>query len=316
VQDEQEARAMEILTVGELDAQERVWFEERRSDRGIESATAGDCLFVSYGGVDEALATIERHPSLAWIHTRAAGVRSALLQACRDRGLTLTNGSGAHGSAIAEYVVCALLCLYKHVPELLDNQQRGVWPSNLWLDELRGKTVGILGLGALGRSCARLLSPFGTRLIGLRRTIGAVPEIEEVFPIDQLAAVLPQLSALVIAAPLTDGTRGLIGRHELSLLAPEAVLINVGRGPIIDEEALADALTAGRLRGAALDVFSAEPLPPESPLWAAPNLIMSGHRADATPQTAGRELDVFATNLERWIAGVELRNVVDLEHGY
>ena len=311
-----DARDMHVLTAGAVDGQERAWLEARWLDQGVASANAGDCLLVSYGGVDEALVTIEQHLSLQWVHTRAAGVTPTLLEACRARGLILTNGSGAHGSAIAEYVICALLCLYKRVPELLESQQRGAWPSDLRLDELRGKTVGILGLGSLGRACARLLIPFGARLIGLRRTAAAVPEIEEVYATSDLLAVLPRLSALVIAAPLTDATRGLIGRRELSLLGPEAVLVNVGRGPILDEEALADALSAGRLHGAALDVFSAEPLAPESPLWSAPNLIMSGHRADATPQTAMRELEVFTANLERWIAGTHLDNVVDLEQGY
>ncbi len=307
---------MQVLTVGDFDADERVWLGDHVSRLGTESAANGDCLFVSHGAIDEAVSAIDEQPALAWVHTRAAGVTPPLLEACRTRSLTLTNGSGPHGSAIAEYLVCVLLCLFKRIPELLESQHRRAWRSDMWLDELRGKTVGILGLGALGRSCAQLLVPFGVHLIGLRRTAGSVPEIEEVFPTSELASVLPRLDALVIAAPLTHATRGLVGRRELSLLAPEAVLVNVGRGPILDEDALAEALRAGRLRGAALDVFHQEPLPSDSPLWSAPNLIISAHRADATRQTAMRELELFIANLGRWIEGTELENVVDLDQGY
>jgi phosphoglycerate dehydrogenase-like enzyme len=307
---------MQVLTVGDVNADERVWLADHMARLDVESAATGDCLFVSHGAIGEAVSVVGEQPALAWVHTRAAGVTPPLLEACRARSVTLSNGSGPHGSAIAEYVVCALLCLYKHIPDLLESQHREAWRSDLWLDELRGKTVGLLGLGALGRACARLLIPFGVHLIGLRRTAGSVPEIEEVFPTSELASVLPRLDALVIAAPLTNATRGLIGRRELSLLAPEAVLVNVGRGPILDEDALAEALRAGRLHGAALDVFHQEPLPPTSPLWSAPNLIISAHRADATRQTAMRELELFIANLERWIEGTGLENIVDLEQGY
>jgi phosphoglycerate dehydrogenase-like enzyme len=263
-----------------------------------------------------AIQLMDKIPSLRWVHLRNAGVPEALIAACEARGLILTNGSGAQASAIAEYVACALLALCKRLPDLLDSQRRAVWRSDVGVVELRGQTVGILGLGALGRACVRVLQPFGVEIIGFRRTGCAVPEVPEVHTPDLLTAVLPRLNALVIAAPLTPSTRGLVGANELSLLPRGAVVVNVGRGEILDEGALIEALRAEQLGGAALDVFADEPLNPESPLWSVPNLIISPHCADSTQHTADRGLDVFLDNLERWSQGQPLRNVVRADRGY
>ena len=276
----------------------------------------GDCLLLWDPQLDAALAKMEREDDLRWVHTRMAGVPDALLRACQHHDLILTNGSGAHGEAIAEYVVAMLLALCKRLPELFGHQRERFWWHGAYARELAGQTVGILGTGALGRACARLLRAFGTRLVGIRRTTGAVSEFDEVHTTADLASVLPRLDALVIAAPLTPATRGLIGRAELDLLEDHALLINVGRGPIVDERALTDALHRGRLAGAALDVFAHEPLPSDSPLWAAPRLILSPHCADNTPQTTQRELALFLDNVARWGRGEPLRNVVDARRGY
>ena len=276
----------------------------------------GDCLLVWDAQLDAALATMEREPDLRWVHTRMAGVPSPLLHACQRHDLILTNGSGAHGEAIAEYVVAMLLALCKRLPELLQHQHDRIWWHDAHARELAGQTVGIIGTGALGRATARLLRALNTRLIGVRRAPGPVPEFDEVHTTAELASVLAHLDALVIAAPLTPATRGLIGRAELDLLPAHALLINVGRGPIVDERALTDALHAGRLAGAALDVFAHEPLAHDSPLWSAPNLILSPHCADNTHQTTQRELALFLDNLARWGRGEPLRNVVDAQRGY
>lgn len=307
---------MRIAILGEPGQTVRATLAARAADRPASSSAAGDCLLVWDGAAAETLAAIDAEPSLGWVHLRSAGVPAPVPAACEERGLILTNGSGAQANAIAEYVVCALLGLCKRVPELIEAQRQRHWRPELGGTELHGQTIGILGVGAVGRACARLLGPFGVQLIGVRRSAGAVPGIAEVHSSPELSAVLPRLDALVITAPLTEATRGMIGRAELSRLRPGAVLVNVGRGAIVDQGALVDALRANHLAGAALDVFTEEPLPSSSSLWSLPNVMISPHCVDDTPQTAQRGLDLFLENLERWLAGRPLANLVDAEIGY
>ena len=182
--------------------------------------------------------------------------------------------------------------------------------------ELRGARVGIVGLGDLGGSIARVLRPFGVALRALRRTGGSSTDVDEVFGQGQLTPFLDGLDVLVIAAPLTDETRGLIGAEELALLSHGALLVNVGRAAIVEQDAMLAAIRSGQLGGAALDVFLSEPLPAESELWREPNVYISPHCADASPQSLDRGLDLFVDNVERFGKGEALRNVVDRQAGY
>jgi phosphoglycerate dehydrogenase-like enzyme len=275
-----------------------------------------DILLAWEAAPDHVASAIRMHPSLRWVHTNAAGIHPTLIEALAERATILTNGTGAQASAIAEYVVAALLTFAKRLRELDRLQGQAQWSFGFKVTELRGMTVGIVGLGNAGRAIARLLRPFGVRLLGVRRHPGAVPEIDGLYARSNLSEFLAQLNALVIAAPLTDETRGMIGRAELAQLPDGAYLINVARGPIVDEDALIAALRSGHLAGAALDVFAEEPLPTTSPFWALPNAIVSPHCCDHTPQTDERGLELFLDNLSRYLCQEPLRNVVDRSLGY
>lgn len=258
-------------------------------------------------------------PARLWLHTIWAGLPDGLVDVlaglARD-GLVVTNGAGAHGCAVAEHVLALLLAHYKRLPAVLAAQREHRWDPQQ-ARELRGQTVGLVGLGDLGRSIARLLGEFGVAVIGVRRTEGApIAGVSRTVPVRRLAEILPLLDALILAVPLTAGTRGLIGAAELALLPPSALLVNVARGPVVDEPALVDALRAGRLGGAALDVLDTEPLPADSPLWSLPGTIITPHCADLTAGTEARILELLLSNISRYRAGQPLRNVVDPARGY
>jgi len=287
---------------------------------GVEAVPAveGDFPALVVWDLDVAatIRAIEQQPSLTWVHLRWAGVPAAVIEALRDRQAVLTNGSGAHGLAVAEYVTMVVLAHYKGFSEMHAAQQRSEWLPDFKLRELRGSTVGILGLGDLGLNVARVLRAFGVRLRGLRRSAEACPEVDELYQPAALAAFLDGLDVLVAAAPLTAETHGLIGGAELARLRPGALLVNVGRAAVVRQEAMLEALRQGQLGGAALDVFVEEPLPAESPLWRMPGVFISPHCCDASPQSLERGLELFLDNVGRFLDGQPLRNVVDRATGY
>ncbi|WP_405392307.1 D-2-hydroxyacid dehydrogenase [Streptomyces sp. NBC_01102] len=256
-----------------------------------------------------------RQNRLRWLHTRASGVPAQLASALRDRDTLVTNGAGTHGLAVAEHVASLILAHYRRLSDLLDAQRESRWQPPP-AQEVRGKTVGVIGLGDLGRSTARLLTALGAVVVGLRRGHGDVPEVHRTYRADGLAEFLGQLDALVIAAPLTVQTRSMIGERELALLPRGAYLVNVGRGPIVREEALVSALESGHLAGAALDVFAAEPLPASSLLWSLPGVVVTPHCADSTEQTDQRCLDLLLEQIRRYRSGRRPHNAVDLARGY
>jgi len=307
---------MRVKVLGDPDEPWRATLNECVGRAQVSSHADGDCLLLWEQKITDAISTIEADSGLRWVHTRNAGIPTPLLEACEQRGLTLTNGSGAHANAVGEYVACAVLSLFKRMPDLAAAQRTRSWRPEIAVRELRGRTAGIIGLGQVGRACARMLKPFGVELIGFSRSGTVVPEVDVVHSSDELSSVLPSLDVLIIAAPLTASTYGLIGRAELALLPPTAVVVNVGRGEVLDEGALVAALDGGTIAGAALDVFTVEPLPPDSPLWTAPNLIISPHSIDETPETTERGLRIFCDNLDRWIRREPLSNVVRANLGY
>ncbi len=275
-----------------------------------------DAAFGWEPDVPAVLALVSQHPSLPWVHMRWAGIPRPLLDGLAPYPATvLTNGSGAHGPAMAETVLGMILAHYKAHTALRAAQARAEWfPQPM--KELRGRTAGVVGLGDLGGSIAQALAAFGVHVLGVRRVPRPAPHVERVFGPNQLDELLPQLDILVLAAPLTGDTRQLIGRDELARLPESAFLVNVGRGELVDESALIDALDSGHLAGAALDVFQTEPLPADSPLWRHPNVFVSPHCADNTPQSLERAMAIFLDNLDRFRRGAPLRNVVDRTLGY
>jgi phosphoglycerate dehydrogenase-like enzyme len=273
---------------------------------------------------------LARAPSLRWVHSASAGVERVLTPASRARGLTITNARGVFSRPIAEYVMLMILAVARRLPQLLELQAERTWQP-LEARELRDVTVGIVGLGSIGRGVGALATAFGCRVVATRRrpeagadpTDGAGDEpflgslmLDRVLPPDRLPELLAESDFVVLAAPLTDDTRGLIGEAAFSVLKPGAWVINVARGELIDERALARALREGRLGGAVLDTFREEPLPATSPLYDLPNVILTPHTSWSSTRVLDRSVDLFCDNLRRFAAGRPLVNVVDPNAGY
>ncbi len=248
-------------------------------------------------------------PNLRWIHVFSAGVDHPVFAMFVDRGVRLTTSSGSSAVPIAHTVVMQLLALCRQVPSFARQQARHEWVRSDVTD-LEGRTVGIVGLGAIGAEVARLVPHFGMRAIGLRRTPQG-DEPCETWPTARLPELLALCDDLVLTAPLTPETRGMIGAPQLAAMRPGAHVVNVGRGELIDEAALADALRSGQVGGAALDVFAEEPLAAESPLWDLPNVIVTPHSAGTTVLSRERAAQMFTDNLARYVRGEPLRNEVD-----
>ncbi len=261
---------------------------------------------------------VGRCPNLEWIHSYSAGVERVATPLVRSRGLTVTNGRGVFSRPIAEYLVMMLLAVQRRLPQLLELQRERTWQP-LPGRELAGITVGIVGFGSIGAEVASLLAPFGTPVLATRRhpERGAAehPNVE-LLALSQLHELLRRSDAVLVTVPLTDETAGLIGAAELQEMKEGAWLFNIARGRLVDEIALRRALEAGWIGGAVLDVFTEEPLPADSPLYDAPNVIITPHTSWASDRVLDRSLDLFVDNLRRFTTAQPLRNVVDLEAGY
>ncbi len=248
---------------------------------------------------------------LRWFHSFSAGVDSPVFRALLDRGMVLTNSSGASAPSIAQYVLAMMLYRSKPIEAWRESQRRREWtplPGN----DLTGKTAGIIGTGAIGGEVARLAKAFGMRTIGVRRSGKAARHIDEMATLRRLRYLLRESDFVVLACPLTKETEGLIGERELRAMKSSATLINVARGRIVDESQLIRALEAGWIAGACLDVFTWEPLPETNPLWTLPNVIVTPHNSGVSPLNMERAMAIFIDNLARFVANKPLRNrVVD-----
>ena len=246
-------------------------------------------------------------PSLKWLHMFSAGLDDPVFDQFRSKGVTVTHSAGSSAIPIAHTVMMQLIAMCRSGRPFAIAQTERQWAEHPVID-VEGRTLGIIGLGGIGQHVARLAQAFGMRVIGLRRTPQG-DEPCETWPSARLHELLPLVDDLVLCAPLTPDTNGLIGAAELALLRSGAHVVNVGRGQLIDEPALIDALDMGRVGAAALDVFTVEPLPAESPLWSHPNVLITPHTAGATDLAAVRAHDVFIANLGRWTRGEPLLNI-------
>jgi phosphoglycerate dehydrogenase-like enzyme len=273
---------------------------------------------------------LARAPNLRWVHSATAGVERVLTPASRARGLVITNARGVFSRPIAEYVMMMILAVSRRLPELLELQHERTWQP-LVARELRDITVGIVGLGSIGRAVGALATSFGCRVLATRKrpeagthaADGAGDEaylgtvmLERVLPPDRLPELLAESDVIVLAAPLTPDTVGLIGDAAFGAMRPGAWVINVARGELVDERALARAIRDGRIGGAVLDTFREEPLPPTSPLYDLPNVILTPHTSWSSSRVLDRSVQLFCDNLRRYAAGESLVNVVDPEAGY
>jgi phosphoglycerate dehydrogenase-like enzyme len=273
-------------------------------------------------------------PNLRWAQQWGAGANWILEnETLRDRPFTLTNVSGVHAVPISERIFAMLLALGRRLRHAHDAQKAHIWakakhPTESFADipfafgsdmlfELADKTMLLIGVGAIGERTAKLAQAFDMHVIGVRHDPDKPSNyVNQMVSPQDLHAVLPQADFVVITAPLTPDTYHLIGEAELAVMKPTAYIVNIGRGPIIDETALLPALQNKTIAGAALDVFEQEPLPPDSPMWALDNLLITSHYAGNTPRYHERAFAIFLDNLGRYQRGEPLRNVVDKQLGY
>jgi phosphoglycerate dehydrogenase-like enzyme len=234
----------------------------------FDGAPAPDALLDCWAGPTRLVAALRRAPGVRWIHARSAGLDSVLVPEVVAHPAVLTNGRGAFSAALAEFVLAALLFFAKDLRRLVAQQAAGAWEP-FEMERLEGRGVGIVGYGDIGRAVAARLRPLGVKVMALRRR----PElslgdelVSETVPPERLLDLMARSDDVVVAAPLTPQTQGLVGREAIAAMKRTAVLVNVGRGPVVDEAALVEALEQGRIRGAALDVCETEPPPSESPL--------------------------------------------------
>jgi len=278
-------------------------------------------IFVSHPNArDPLVQLLDKFPSVEWIHTRSAGLDFIASDGLFQSSAQLTNAKGMFSSTLAEY--CMMACSYfaKDLPRLMHQKKEGNWNQYPVL-ELRGATLGIVGYGDIGRASAKLAKAYGMRVLGLKRSVVAPsfsdPYCDQFYGMEGLKDLMAKSDYILISTPLTEQTRGMISAEVLSQCQPSAVIINVGRGPIIDEEALIDALKNGTIKGAGLDVMTVEPLPKESPLWKMDNVLLSPHNMDMTDTFMKESTEFFVReNLPRFVRGERLLNPVDKSAGY
>ena len=300
-----------------------------RGDGGGPSAEALDAVrgaevYLGYGFPPALWHAASAPPArLRWVHSAAAGVGASLYPEMRASPVRLTNSAGVHAVPMAESVLAMILHFARGLDLAVRAQAERRWDKAPFeaadspLRELGESTLGVVGLGGIGREVARRAHALGMRVLAVKRRPAEPPAGVELRTGEgALEWLLAESDFVLLALPETATTRTLIGAAELALMRPGAVLLNVGRGKVVDEAALADALRVGRLRGAGLDVFAREPLPPESPLWALPSVLVTPHVSATSRRFWRRQTDLIVENLRRYLAGEPLLNVVDKDAGY
>jgi len=261
---------------------------------------------------------------LRWVQSPAVGVGGLMFPELLASGVVITSARGIRARSIAEHVLGVTIALARRLPAAMRAQQQHRWAQeelegpDVDVRTLHGQRMGIVGLGSIGRALAGIASPFGFRITGIRRSAGEPPPpgVEAVWTPDRLADLAAQSDVIVVAAPHTPDTKRLIGRRELEVVRRGALLVNVARGKLVDDDAVIEALRDGRLGGAALDVFTEEPLDPSSPYWDLPNVIVTPHVSGALRDYWTPLVALFADNLRRFERGEPLLNVVDKIAGY
>jgi len=260
-------------------------------------------------------------PNLRWIQATSAGVEAFMTPELAGSDIVLTNFSGIHATNIADHVLALIFAFARDLKTLFARQDRREWPEGggeLTTFEPSGQTLGIVGLGEIGEALALKAHGLGMRVWALQRhPFNPPPSIDRVLTgSDALNEMLGESDHVVLCLPLTDSTKHIIGREELAQMKPGAYLYNIGRGGLIDQKALIEALRKGTLAGAGLDVTDPEPLPADAPLWDAPNVLITGHNAAATPKLWERGIELVIDNVRRFLGDEELRNVVNTKAGY
>jgi phosphoglycerate dehydrogenase-like enzyme len=258
-------------------------------------------------------------PNLRWVHSRSVGLERSLFPELVNSPVILTNGVGVFSGSLGEFALAAILYFAKDFRRMVRNQILGVW-EQFDVIPVAGQTVGIVGYGDIGRAVASRARPLGMNVLALKRHAPSHGEpdnlVDEFFTPDRRLEMLPRCDYVVVATPLTAETRGLIGEPEFAVMKTSAVIINVGRGPIINEEAMIRALSTNRIKGAALDVFDKEPLPAGHPFYKLENVLLSPHCADHTPDWLDNAMHLFLDQFARYRANQPLFNIVKKHLGY
>jgi len=257
-------------------------------------------------------------PRVRWVHSLSAGLDGVLFPELMESPVPLTNARGAFSEALGEFAIGACLFFAKDFRRLICSQMAGVWDP-FDVAAIRDQSLGIVGYGDVGRAVASRGHALGMKVLAMRRRPELSredPHVAQMFGPDQKHQMLAQSDYVVLTMPLTPESRGMIGEREFEVMKPSAVLVNIGRGPVVDEEALVRALEGKRFRGAALDVFNVEPLPPGHPFYRLDNVLLSPHSADHTAGWKKRTMQVFLENFERFRRGEPLENVVNKKLGY
>lgn len=311
------------------------WFAERiRRDfpnvdvvrlddyKSIDRELPNTDVLMSWSITAEQLAAAKK---LRWIHSPAAAVHRLIIPELVQSKIMVTSARGVHGRVVAEHVIALLLALAKRLPSAMRYQAQKKWGQEpLWNErprplEVAGATLGLVGLGSIGTEVARLAGALGMKVIAVRQsptTNDASPSVSRTYSPDEIDTMLAQADYVVLAAPVTAETRGMINAQRLAAMKCNAYLINVARGALVDEPALASALREHRIAGAALDVFEQEPLAQDSPFWEMENVLITPHSAALTERLWERHFDLLSSNLRRFMAEAPLLGMVDKTRGY
>ncbi|WP_078549986.1 D-2-hydroxyacid dehydrogenase [Litchfieldia alkalitelluris] len=262
--------------------------------------------------------SIENPSKLKWFQSWSAGVNSLPLSTMKKKDIMISTANGVHAFPISETIFGLLLGLTRKINSYVQNQQKKVWHHSNLKGEIHKKTIGIIGVGAIGKETAKISKAFGMKVIGIRNSGQTEEYVDEMYKIDQLNEILPQCDFVVITLPLTDKTSQLFGAKQFELMKSSSILVNIGRGEIVIEKDLVEALQEGQIAGAGLDVFETEPLSMDSPLWDFDNVIITPHTSGATEYYDQRVIeDIFLPNLKSYIKGDPLPvNLLDYSKGY
>src|ERR1019366_8778874 len=275
-------------------------------------------LFNWTGSKPDVHRVMQSAPKLEWIHAMYAGLDRSLFPELIASHIPLTNGSGVFSQSLGEFIMLGVLYFAKDVPRRILAKAERRWDvfDNI---EVSKQTIGIVGHGDIGRAVSSRAKAMGMRVLALRKNVApraGDEHVDRVYPVSELHNMLPECDYVAVTAPLTAETKGMIGKAEFERMKPSAIIMNVGRGPVIDEAAMVEALSTKRIRGGALDVFDTEPLPPESPIWSLDNVLLTAHCADHVDGWVESAVVFFLEQFSRWRNGEPLKNLVDKQAGY
>jgi len=271
------------------------------------------------GSLDLLRDVVGQCPNLRWVHSRSVGLERTLFRELIESPVALTNGRGVFSSSLGEFALAAILYFAKDLRRMIRNQVAGKWEP-FDIVPISGQTVGIIGYGDIGRAVAARVRPMGMKVLAVKRHAPPSPgpdsPVDQFYTSERRLDMLPRCDYVVVSTPLTAETQAMIGEREFSAMKPNAVVINLGRGPVIEERALIQALANGRIKGAGLDVFDQEPLPIGHPFYKLENVLLSPHCADHTPDWLDQAMQFFIEQFKRFRDGQPLMHVVDKKLGY